>query len=172
MKNIFDFNTAVSDKILDKITNTYNDIYFNKRLPEEIKRAKRYKFSIALLVIDIDNFSAFNEEYGISTGNSALGEIADIIKGQIRETDILGRTGDDEFGIILLHTDKNTAEIMSEKIKMTIGLRSFPGSKDKKINLSVTVGISIFPDESENAQQLIEKANENLIKNKFKPDQS
>jgi len=148
----------------DNLTNLYTHKEVYERLQEEIKRANRYKTELTILSLDIDDFKKINEKYGHKFGNKIIKKVAEIIQQNIREVDIAGRFGGEEFLIIYPNTNINEAIISAERIRMHVETELFP----KDLNITISGGMKEYI--TENAPKLIEEANKRLYvaKNKGK----
>ena len=109
--------------ITDDLTQIFNHRYLISRLHYEFERAKRYGLFISLMMLDIDHFKVYNDNNGHLAGDDALRKVAKLIHGAIRETDIVGRYGGEEFAIILLHADMiQMADVAEMNIRVFIQL--------------------------------------------------
>ncbi len=147
----------------DPLTEAYNYRYFRDALEIELEKAKRFKYSVSLLFIDINNFKEINDKYGHLVGDEVLIKVVQSIKNLIRKSDILCRYGGDEFVIILPHIDKKGATILKNRLIenfVTVKIMN----ESKKITYSI--GISTYPDEAKNIDILLKKADKELYKEK------
>ena len=147
--------------ITDGLTRLYTHAYLLKRLDEEFSRAKRYSYSLGCLFIDIDNFKALNDEYGHVFGDLVLSEIAGAINGEVRDSDILGRYGGDEFLAILPQTDAAEASGVAERIRKGVeALRLHAGG----VAVIATVSIGIYASDKlpSEAKEIMESADSAL----------
>lgn len=104
--------------VTDDLTGLYNRRYFNESLPEEIKTAEKWRSTLSLIMIDIDDFKPYNDTYQHLKGDEVLKEAAQVIAQHIRkETDWASRFGGDEFTIILPGTDVNEAITIADRIR-------------------------------------------------------
>ncbi|MGC8483531.1 MAG: diguanylate cyclase [Thermodesulfobium sp.] len=103
--------------IKDSLTDSYNRRYFQERLEEEIDRTKRNNIPFSLIMLDIDDFKAINDNYGHIVGDKVLVEIVKFVKNRIRKTDFIARWGGEEFMILLTNTDLNNAEKLALELK-------------------------------------------------------
>jgi diguanylate cyclase (GGDEF)-like protein len=124
----------------DPLTNIYNRRKFSKLLDQEIQRVKRYDRSLSMALLDIDHFKRVNDTYGHDTGDYVLRRITELIKENIRITDILARYGGEEFVIIIPETDVKGASRQIERMRKTIEKNSFSGVG----NLTISVGITHY----------------------------
>jgi len=105
----------------DPLTCVYNRRYFDSHLKEEIERARRYGGTVALLLIDIDHFKRFNDEYGHLAGDRCLSQVAEILKGgSARSGDFVARYGGEEFAVFLMGTDRAGAEVIALELTQRI----------------------------------------------------
>jgi len=106
--------------LTDALTGIHNRRYFMQRLDEEVVRGLRQNLPVSCLFIDIDHFKAFNDLYGHSVGDQVLRYVADIIKQQMRMSDVLARYGGEEFSVLLSNTDTYLAQDIAERIRLAI----------------------------------------------------
>ncbi|WP_415926613.1 GGDEF domain-containing protein [Lebetimonas sp. JS170] len=150
---------ATHDKL---ITEIYNRLEMNKRLIEEIERAKRYKTPLSIIYFDIDYFKQVNDIYGHEKGDEVLKEISKLIKENIRKTDIFGRWGGEEFLIILPSTKAKEAVKISEKLRKIIQEHNFDG-----LNVTISFGIAELKENDDNIS-IVNRADRALYKAKEK----
>ncbi|WP_291347810.1 histidine kinase N-terminal 7TM domain-containing protein [Desulfobacula sp.] len=124
----------------DELTNIYNRRYLISLLEIEVAKAKRMDRPISILLIDLDHFKAVNDKFGHPFGDKVLRAFARIVKENIRNIDIFGRYGGDEFAIILPETSSKTAFAIADRIRESI-CRDLLAIDGKQINLTVSVGI-------------------------------
>lgn len=129
--------------ITDYLTNLYNRRYFMQRGAEEFKRSMRNKQPLSLLMLDVDHFKNVNDTYGHEAGDMALQQVAAVLKFNLRETDILGRIGGEEFAVLLPDTKLDAAAMLAERICRSVesSLLSMPG-QSLTISLTVSVGVA------------------------------
>lgn len=132
--------------IMDDMVNCFNRAHFVEVCEEELKRAKRYGTSLSLILIDPDYLRMVNETYGTLTGNEVLKLMVDNISTKLRETDVLGRIGGEEFAIIMPQTTGKDALIAANRIRNIIGQNSLETSKGP-IRISVSIGVVEMPAE-------------------------
>ncbi|MCX5703008.1 MAG: GGDEF domain-containing protein, partial [Candidatus Omnitrophica bacterium] len=147
--------------ITDSLTSVFNRRYFFEKLDEEIKRAKKFKHRFSFLMIDIDHFKSFNDRYGHLVGDAVLREVAGAIKENIRQIDFMGRYGGEELSIVLVETEKDQAEYAAERIRQAVESRRL-AVYDEVLEATISIGISMFPDDGNAAASLIDKADQAL----------
>jgi len=147
--------------ITDALTGVYCRRYFLERFNEELKRSKKNKLKMAFLMIDIDNFKQFNDRYGHLVGDAILRKVSKIISETIRQIDFIGRYGGEELSIVLAETDKDQASFAAERIRQAISTATVK-VYDEELKVTVSIGVSVFPDNALNMQDLIELADQAL----------
>lgn len=110
----------------DSLTGIYNRRKFLELLHEKIQEAKRYDISLALIFFDIDYFKLINDSYGHETGDNVLQELARIVTGMIRQTDVFARFGGEEFVLLVQNSEVGTGRELAEKIRSRIEHHKFP----------------------------------------------
>ena len=146
----------------DKLTGAYNRLYFDKRLKQEIDRAKRYKQGFSIIYLDLDHFKHVNDEFGHGTGDEVLKSFSSIVQNQNRESDIFARFGGEEFIIITQMADKNSACNLYQRIKNA--MLDYEYKPSKKITFSA--GIAEFDIEKDDMKSILERADQALYKAK------
>jgi len=153
--------------ITDDLTQIYNHRYLISRLHYEFERARRYGVTISLIMLDIDHFKVYNDNNGHLAGDDALRKVAKLIHGAIRETDIVGRYGGEEFAVILLHADMIQMAEVAERIRRTIEEVPFPNEELQPMGkITVSIGGSCLSDGMMTMEDLIKSADEALYRAK------
>jgi len=155
-------------KFTDSLTGTYNYGLWWKRLHEEFSRARRMENPrISLIVFDIDQFDKFNRAHGFLIGDQLLRLIADRIKACLRNIDMIGRIGGDEFGVALPDTEKAGAEVVADRIQEALGNLPEEMRLELASSFSMSGGISAFPDDADTPGKLVERAKTALVSAKI-----
>jgi len=149
----------------DLLTGLYNRQAILGKLRELINRAKRYKEDFSLSMLDIDHFKRVNDRYGHLTGDEVLEKIAALIRRNIRDTDIAGRYGGEEFIIILPLADLSSAMVVAERIRNIIENAEMKDSAGNVFVITVSQGLSSW-EQGEDAYSLISRTDEALYKAK------
>jgi diguanylate cyclase (GGDEF)-like protein len=147
--------------ITDSLTGVYCRRYFFERFSEELKRSKKNKLSLTFLMVDIDNFKQFNDRYGHLVGDAILRQVAKTIIDTVRQIDFIGRYGGEEISIVLAETDKEQANFAAERIRAAIATAVIK-VYDEELKVTTSIGVSTFPDNAGNMQDLIEVADQAL----------
>lgn len=132
-------NNAEFKKIAttDHLTGIYNRAYFDKKIENELHRFKRYDNIFSLLLIDIDHFKNINDTFGHTEGDNVLIKFAEVIKRNLRQTDIFARWGGEEFIVLIPYTNQENAIIVADKIRVEI--QNYHFSNKYKITCSIGV---------------------------------
>lgn len=125
---------------VDGLTEVYNHRYFQNFLGKEISRADRNEHKISLIMIDVDHFKLFNDEYGHLAGDYILKELCRLIQEHLREYDLLARYGGEEFTVVLPETGQAEAEIVAEKLRAVIAGHLF---SDGEHGYQITVSMGV-----------------------------
>jgi len=148
----------------DPLTKIYNRTYFYNRLKQEIYRAQRYKHSLALIILDLDNFKDVNDKLGHQAGDQLLRDVAPTLKDTLRKSDILARWGGEEFAIILPETGAKRAMEVAERIRWII--ESLPlDYQGEKVGCTASLGIAVLKN-GEGEENLIRRADQMLYRAK------
>ena len=143
--------------ITDSLTEVNTRRYLMERLEEELNRAALRKMQLSLLMIDVDYFKRFNDEYGHLTGDQILREIGKIIKQNIREIDIAGRYGGEEVSVVLPDTNQEGAKFAAERIRSAVEKADIK-AYDTSIKTTVSIGMTTFPIDGRTDNELIDRA--------------
>ena len=127
----------------DALTGLFNFRHFKTVLQAEMDRSKRSGIPTSLVLVDLDHFKAVNDTYGHEIGNQALQHLADILKGEVRTTDIVCRYGGEEFAMIFPETHLNLAVKVADRIREEIASNPVP-LEDGEINLTASMGASVY----------------------------
>jgi diguanylate cyclase (GGDEF)-like protein len=151
----------------DELTGLANYRYFKEALKQEIDRAERYDRPLSLMILDIDDFKSCNDTFGHLAGDMVLKHISSLIKKNTRGIDLVARYGGEEFTVILPETPVDETLVVAERIRYSIDKFVFKTDDGQPINnLTVTIGLSSFPDKAKSLTELIETADTALYKGK------
>jgi len=143
--------------ITDSLTEVHTRRYTLNRLNEEIKRSQMRKIKMSFLMVDVDHFKSYNDKYGHLTGDQILREIGKVIDENIREIDIAGRFGGEEFCVVLPDTDREGAQYAAERIRKATEETTI-SAYDTNVKVTLSIGISTYPDNGKEKNELIDKA--------------
>ncbi len=135
--------------LTDALTGIHNRRYFMQRLEEEVVRGLRQELPVSCLFIDIDHFKSFNDLYGHSVGDEVLRYVSNIIKKQMRLSDVLARYGGEEFAVLLTNTDTRLAQEIAERIRLSIANAILHvDSLTDDLNVTVSIGCTTMTKSS------------------------
>jgi diguanylate cyclase (GGDEF)-like protein len=148
--------------LTDALTGVNNRRFFDQRLSEEISRAQRLKSSVSCLFIDIDHFKVVNDSFGHETGDMVLTKVAELIRVQLRNIDVVARYGGEEFAVLLEQSGQDYAEEVAERIQQSIAETVFVEGEDCTLNVSIGVSTIEQPTTKQNTfdlgRELLRKA--------------
>jgi diguanylate cyclase (GGDEF)-like protein len=151
--------------VRDGLTALYNKRFLMGRLAGEIEVAQRLNQSLSLLMLDVDDFKKFNDEYGHMEGDQVLIRLARIIRKSARDTDTACRYGGEEFTVILPGAPAGLAEAVAERIRESFAAQAFTPRSGEVVSTSVSVGLAEFRD-GETVEDFINRADEALYRAK------
>src|SRR5947199_7342022 len=135
----------------DSLTGLYNHRHFHERLRSELTRASRVRDSVAVLMLDIDDFKRVNDVYGHGSGDQVLTELADLLRGAVRGSDVVCRLGGEEFGVIMASCEAGDALNLARRLTDALAEVEFgPAGK-----ITVSLGISQGPEHAMNPRELV-----------------
>lgn len=158
IENAISLNKVHELTITDDLTRLYNSRFMHSRLDYEVERAKRFKKPLSMIFLDLDNFKMINDIHGHLYGSKLLQEVARLILGLIRNVDMACRYGGDEFIVLMPETSKQDAAVVAEKLRMAMKQAVFLSDDDINARLTGSFGVASFPDDAEDKNGLILKA--------------
>lgn len=145
----------------DPLTGASNRGHLMDRAQEEFQRSKRYQTPMSVLMLDIDHFKKINDRYGHQTGDQALKQIAQTVQAGMRQSDLFGRYGGEEFMALLPHTDGQSAKRMAENLRKTLAGMAIQNHKGP-IRLTVSIGVSQARPDDIFLDEVVKRADEAL----------
>jgi len=144
----------------------------DRRLIEEIARARRQSYRLSCMYIDVDHFKQVNDTHGHQAGDDVLREVASRVKAELRMSDALGRFGGEEFVVLLIDADLDSAGMVAQRIRASIADQPFMLPDGGMLSVSVSIGVATLGDPGRDlaiegvAQQLVAQADEALYEAK------
>jgi two-component system cell cycle response regulator len=130
--------------ILDNLTQLFNSRYFYDQLQMDISRANRYKQPLTILLLDIDNFKAFNDAFGHIEGDKVLIRLGQVVKRCLRQTDSAYRYGGEEFTILLPMTTSKDGVVIAERIRTEFKDEHFRPTPSQDVHVTLSIGVSQY----------------------------
>lgn len=150
---------------VDSLTGVYNKFYFQRTFQREFQRAARGKSPLSLFFIDIDHFKNTNDTYGHLAGDFVLRKIGEILMRSMREYDICGRYGGEEFTIALPATPVDAAMMVAERLRIAIASAEFK-HQDQIIPVTVSIGVACSLPNVRTSEELLQRGDSALYRAK------
>ncbi|MFQ6022726.1 MAG: GGDEF domain-containing protein [Acidiferrobacterales bacterium] len=163
LRNALQYKNAFQASLTDPLTGVYNRTVMEAALRRETSLARRHRTRLSLILLDIDELKAVNDQYGHETGDNLIKSVADAVSQSLRETDLLSRFGGDEFAILLSSTGRRGATVLAENIRKKIeGVVCTHA--DNEIKVTVSMGVASLAKDRE--RTLFSRADEALYQAK------
>lgn len=151
----------------DPLTGAYNHGTFIDKLSATLQDAQAEKQAVALIMLDIDRFKQYNDTYGHLVGDDVLRSTVGAIQNHLKSSDIVGRWGGEEFGIVLPNVNRTQAKLVAERIRQTVSLNVMKDMHNRSIpSPTVSQGIAMYPEDATGIEELIDKADAALFRAK------
>ncbi len=160
LKTIYKLRTLAST---DKLTGLRNRRHLDFALREHIETARRYKQTLAVAILDIDDFKDVNDERGHAFGDRLLCELARLLEKHMRDADLPVRYGGDEFVLVMPMTDRDGATVAIKRLLDAVAGFVFCDDGDGGVRISVSAGIAITGDDGWEANDLLLRADMRLL---------
>ncbi|PKL76300.1 MAG: hypothetical protein CVV27_10985 [Candidatus Melainabacteria bacterium HGW-Melainabacteria-1] len=165
LRNAYLFEMAT----VDGLSQLYVRRYFENRLRDEIRRAKRHPTIFSLMMIDIDHFKPINDTYGHPVGDEVIRKVSDVLRNSLRQgVDLPARYGGEEMGVLLTNTPQQGAVLVAERIRRAISemeFEEFRGTRPLP-QVTVSIGVATFPEQGDEFKSLLEAADQALYRAK------
>lgn len=163
-----DFEQQYKLATTDGLTELFNHRYFQEQIRRQVEHCKRYDSNFSLIIIDIDFFKKFNDNFGHQSGDAVLRQVAQTLKRNVRATDIVCRYGGEEMSIILPNMSGDEAYSTAQKICERVAQQNFKLANGKETNVTISLGVSTFPADGDTAETMIASADKRLYDAKNK----
>ncbi|NOR55829.1 MAG: diguanylate cyclase [Sulfurovum sp.] len=157
--------TLMTEARTDDLTGALNRRAFFEMSMKELETSKRYKHPLTFLIIDIDFFKAINDTHGHLNGDIVLIDMVNVIKGTIRNTDVFGRIGGEEFAVLMPETNLDDAAHLAERIRSNV-FENISLLDEEQVSITVSIGLSLLREEDNMIQTLLRRADLALFKAK------
>jgi diguanylate cyclase (GGDEF)-like protein len=152
--------------VTDDLTGMYTRRYFFDRCEEYLRAARRHQLPLSLMMVDIDHFKRVNDNFGHPIGDTVLREVARLVHGGLRASDICARYGGEEFVILLPYTEEGEALTLAHRLLETVACHLFPVREDVG-RITISIGLSCLDlDHPVGAEALISRADGALYRAK------
>jgi len=143
---------------VDPLTDVYTRGYFDEEFRREVERSNRTHASFALLMVDVDYFKRVNDEHGHAAGDMALRTVAQLLKGNLRQVDIVTRYGGEEFALLLPGTSEQEASLAAERLRRVIEHTPIALENGGELRLTISVGGALYPNHAKTRAELLDRA--------------
>jgi diguanylate cyclase (GGDEF)-like protein len=143
--------------ITDPLTGLFNRRHFLTQLEETLKRARRYRQTFAVALLDLDGLKAINDRLGHGAGDRALESVGQALREWVRDTDVIARIGGDEFAALLLQVDGPAAAVTIERLRDTVRDRALREG-DELLHLTLSGGVALYPAHGGDSEALLARA--------------
>lgn len=150
----------------DSLTHISNRRALMNAGEREFNRQNRYKGAFSALMIDIDRFKGINDKFGHPTGDKVIRSAAEIIASGVRNQDMVGRVGGEEFAVLLPETDLDGATTIAERIRTAIEQAIIRSDGDETVQFTISIGVATHSTEDQSFQQLLGRADKGLYQAK------
>ena len=151
----------------DSLTGLNSRRYFYELAGHEFSRSKRFKAPLALLMIDVDHFKEFNDTYGHMAGDAILRTAGAVCLQTMREIDILGRFGGEEFVALLPGIDGMHALAAAERLRLALADSGVPLDAEKMLNFTVSIGVTSLLEQDDSIEAVVKRADEAMYEAKL-----
>ena len=160
--------TLRSLALIDELTGLYNRRGFTNLAMQHLKLAQRTKRNSLLLLIDVDKLKHINDTFGHPEGDQTLVDVADILRGTFRTSDLIARIGGDEFAMIAIEAHKDSGNLLTERLQEK--LNGHNAQPNRRYQLSLSVGVACLdPDSQKSFEDLMAAADRALYECKRSP---
>jgi diguanylate cyclase (GGDEF)-like protein len=148
----------------DPLTGVFHHGSFITRLQNAMVQADEDGTTVALIMLDLDNFKQYNDTYGHLVGDDVLRSTVAAVQNHLKSTDVVGRWGGEEFGIVLPGVGRNQVRMIAERIRLTVARNDIKDRQGKSIpSPTVSQGVAIYPEDATDIEELIDKADSALF---------
>ena len=150
---------------IDFLTQLFNRGHWEENLIQEFKRLQRYQHKSTLLMCDIDHFKRVNDTYGHAAGDVVIQAIAEAVRGNLRNTDIAGRYGGEEYAVLLVDTPIEQAAVLAERLRQSVEALQI-NYNEHQIKVTLSIGLAEYQPDMSGHRQWIEASDKGLYQSK------
>lgn len=140
---------------IDPLTGAFNRRQLEVLLDQAIRSARRRKVTGCFIFIDIDDFKSLNDSYGHDEGDRVLNRVVAVLQENLRDSDVVGRYGGDEFAVILTDSDPDSGPIKARQVASALNEIMATGSDQ---GITVSIGLTVFPVENDRVEDVVKRA--------------
>jgi diguanylate cyclase (GGDEF)-like protein len=167
LNNAITFEKTRESALIDPLTELPNARSFHMSLEQRVAECQRLnREPVTILSMDLDDFKNVNDMYGHAVGDRLLASVAEVIRKQLRQMDMLARYAGDEFVAIMPMASGDTATLAAERIRAAVEKHEFTVRTGRTARVGLSIGIACFPKDGETAEQLLTSADRNMQRDK------
>ncbi len=169
LANVLSHQNIYNQAVTDGMTGLFNRRYVQSALVDERRRAQRYGHPLSVVMLDVDSFKSYNDTYGHVQGDVLLKKIASILQASVRDVDVVGRYGGEEFIIVMPETPSREAYQIAERLRLAVARTVFPGfahDPELAVYKTISLGVATFPDDTDDTHALVTLADGALYRAK------
>jgi diguanylate cyclase (GGDEF)-like protein len=166
LRNLGHFSKVEDLAYLDDLTHLFNTRYLHLVVDREVKDAQQTSGLFSLLFLDLDYFKAINDTHGHMVGSQLLVEVARVLKGCVRDRDVVVRYGGDEYVVLLRGTDSSGALKVAERIRRTMEGHRFLAREHLSLSITTCIGVASFPEHAQDKATLLDLADRAMYRGK------
>ncbi|WP_207476190.1 PleD family two-component system response regulator [Arenibaculum pallidiluteum] len=161
------YEQSLSMALTDSLTGVFNRRYLSAHLPRLLERSRENNKPVACLMFDIDHFKLVNDSYGHAVGDEVLKEVANRANRNLRNFDLVARTGGEEFVVVMPDADRDTAVTVAERLRHRIGDEPIVVTAPVgRITVTISIGVAVTHDVSDSVEMLMKRADDALYQAK------
>lgn len=145
----------------DALTGLPNRRLMRTSLARELQQARRGGRPLGLIIFDLDHFKAVNDEYGHLAGDAVLRRVGEVLRRELRSSDVAGRPGGEEFAVLLPDTGRDAAMVIAERLRAALAKETV-SHRDRSITVTASFGVVCFPDDGQEAEVLVQRGDDAL----------
>lgn len=158
---------AVEDlAYIDDLTHLFNVRYLHMVVDREVHNFQQFGGVFSLLFLDLDRFKSVNDTHGHLVGSKLLVEVARVVRGCVRDNDVVARYGGDEYVVVLRNTDSKGAQRVAERIRRTVEAHRFLAREGLSLSLTTCIGVASFPEHARDKATLLDMADRAMYRGK------
>jgi diguanylate cyclase (GGDEF)-like protein len=167
LNNAITFERTKESALTDPLTELPNARGFYMMLEQRLAECQRMnREPLSLISMDVDDFKKINDQWGHAIGDRLLASIAGVIRKELRQMDILSRYAGDEFVAIMPMASQSMAEMVAERVRSAVAQHQFSVRTGTTVAVSISTGISCFPENGETTEELLTAAARNMQRDK------
>lgn len=166
LRNLERFAEVEDLAYLDDLTHLFNMRYMDLVLTREVKASQQNNLPFSLLFLDLDYLKSINDTHGHLVGSKLLVEVARVIKGCVRDNDVVARFGGDEYVVLLRSTDSGGALKVGERIRRTIEMHQFLAREGFALKVTTCIGVASFPEHAQDKASILDLADRAMYRGK------